>query len=38
MGLTHLYLFIRAVPFGFYAILTIAMIIFPALTNLDYGL
>jgi Na+/H+ antiporter NhaC len=32
-----LYLFIRAIPFNFYAILTIAMMIFLALTNLDYG-
>ena len=32
-----LYLFIRAIPFNFYAILTIIMMIFLALTNLDYG-
>ena len=32
-----LYLFIRAIPFNFYAILTIAMMVFLALTNLDYG-
>ena len=32
-----LYLFIRAIPFNFYAILTIAMMIFLALTNLDFG-
>ena len=32
-----LYLFIRAIPFNFYAILTIVMMIFLALTNLDYG-
>ena len=32
-----LYLFIRAIPFNFYAILTIAMMIFLALTNMDYG-
>ena len=32
-----LYLFIRAIPFNFYAILTIAMMIFLAVTNLDYG-
>ena len=32
-----LYLFIKAIPFNFYAILTIAMMIFLALTNLDYG-
>ncbi len=33
-GLT---LFIRAIPFNFYALLTIAMMIFLALTNLDFG-
>ena len=32
-----LYLFIRAIPFNFYALLTIAMMIFLAVTNLDYG-
>ena len=32
-----LYLFIRAIPFNFYALLTIVMMIFLALTNLDYG-
>ena len=32
-----LYLFLRAIPFNFYALLTIAMMIFLALTNLDYG-
>ena len=32
-----LYLFIKAIPFNFYAILTIAMMIFLAVTNLDYG-
>ena len=32
-----LYLFIRAIPYNFYAILTIAMMIFLALTNLDFG-
>ena len=32
-----LYLFIRAIPFNFYAILTIAMMVFLALTNLDFG-
>ena len=32
-----LYLFIRAIPFNFYAILTIVMMIFLALTNMDYG-
>ena len=32
-----LYLFIRAIPFNFYAILTIAMMIFLAVTNLDFG-
>ena len=31
------YLFIKAIPFNFYAILTIAMMIFLALTNLDFG-
>lgn len=30
-------LFIRAIPFNFYALLTIIMMIFLALTNLDYG-
>ena len=33
-GLT---LFLRAIPFNFYAILTIVMMIFLALTNLEYG-
>ena len=32
-----LYLFIKAIPFNFYALLTIAMMIFLAVTNLDYG-
>lgn len=32
-----LYLFIRAVPFNFYAILTLIMMIFLALSNMDYG-
>ena len=32
-----LYLFIRAIPFNFYALLTIIMMIFLALTNMDYG-
>ena len=32
-----LYLFIRAIPFNFYAILTIVMMIFLAVTNMDYG-
>ncbi len=32
-----LHLFIRAIPFNFYAILTIVMMIFLALTNMDYG-
>lgn len=32
-----LYLFICAIPFNFYALLTIIMMIFLALTNLDYG-
>ena len=32
-----LFLFIKAIPFNFYAILTIAMMIFLALTNLDFG-
>ena len=32
-----LYLFIKTIPFNFYAILTIAMMIFLAVTNLDYG-
>ncbi|MBO6193212.1 MAG: Na+/H+ antiporter NhaC family protein [Clostridiales bacterium] len=32
-----LHLFIRAIPFNFYAILTIVMMVFLALTNLDYG-
>lgn len=30
-------LFIKAIPFNFYAILTIVMMIFLALTNMDYG-
>ena len=30
-------LFIRAIPFNFYAILTIVMMIFLALTNMDFG-
>jgi len=32
-----LYLFIKAIPFNFYAILTIVMMLFLALTNLDFG-
>ena len=32
-----LYLFIRAIPFNFYALLTIVMTVFLALTNMDYG-
>ena len=32
-----LYLFIKAMPFNFYAILTIVMMIVLALTNMDYG-
>ncbi len=32
-----LYLFLRAIPFNFYALLTIVMMLFLALTNLDYG-
>lgn len=32
-----LYLFIKAIPFNFYALLTIIMMIFLALTNMDYG-
>ncbi len=32
-----LYLFIRAIPFNFYAILTIIMMIFLSITSLDYG-
>ena len=32
-----LHLFIRAIPFNFYALLTIVMMVFLALTNLDYG-
>lgn len=32
-----LYLFIRAIPFNFYAILTIVLMVFLALTNLDFG-
>ena len=32
-----LQLFIRAIPFNFYAILTLVMMVFLALTNLDYG-
>ena len=32
-----LYLFIRAIPFNFYALLTIVMVIFMSVTNLDYG-
>ncbi len=32
-----LYLFIRAIPFNFYAILTIIMMLFLAVTGLDYG-
>ena len=32
-----LYLFIRAIPFNFYALLTIVMVIFISITNLDFG-
>ncbi len=32
-----LYLFVRAIPYNFYALLTIVMMIFIALTGLDYG-
>ena len=32
-----LYLFIRAIPFNFYALLTLIMMIFLALTGMDYG-
>ncbi len=32
-----LYLFIRAIPFNFYAILTIVMMIFLAVTGMDFG-
>lgn len=32
-----LYLFIRAIPFNFYALLTIIMMIFMAFMNMDYG-
>ena len=32
-----LYLFIRAIPFNFYAILTMVMTVFLALTNMDFG-
>lgn len=32
-----LYLFIRAIPFNFYALLTIIMMIFLASTSMDYG-
>ena len=32
-----LHLFIKAIPFNFYAILTIVMMIFLALTKMDYG-
>jgi Na+/H+ antiporter NhaC len=32
-----LYLFIRTIPFNFYAILTIVMMIFLAITGMDYG-
>ncbi len=32
-----LYLFIRAIPYNFYAILTIVMMIFLALTGMEYG-
>ncbi len=32
-----LYLFIRTIPFNFYALLTIVMMIFLALTGMDYG-
>ena len=32
-----LYLFIKAIPYNFYAILTIIMMVFLALTGMDYG-
>ncbi len=32
-----LHLFLKAIPFNFYAILTIVMMIFLAITNMDYG-
>ena len=32
-----LFLFIRAIPFNFYALLTIIMTVFLALTNMDFG-
>ena len=32
-----LYLFIKAIPFNFYAILTLVMMFFLALSNMDYG-
>ncbi len=32
-----LYLFIKAIPYNFYAILTIIMMLFLAITNMDYG-
>ena len=32
-----LYLFIRAIPFNFYALLTMVMTVFLALTNMDFG-
>jgi Na+/H+ antiporter NhaC len=32
-----LYLFIRAIPFNFYALLTLVMMVMLAVTNLDYG-
>ena len=32
-----LFLFIRAIPFNFYALLTIVMTVFLSLTNLDFG-
>lgn len=32
-----LYLFIRTIPFNFYALLTIVMMVFLALTSMDYG-
>ena len=32
-----LYLFIRAIPFNFYALLTIIMMIFLSVTSIDYG-
>ncbi len=32
-----LYLFIRAIPFNFYALLTIIMMVFMAIMNMDYG-